>query len=369
MAALARRRGAVAHSVRGLIGAASSIRGVPPGETPRRRRHLRRLALIALALAAPAVFAGSASAGGPVTATGAPVPLIASGLQTLTAFAWDHSTMFVGEGPSYAGNMPGGLFTLAAGATTKVPGSPPNVYGLAWHYGKLYVSTGPTIEVMSGWNGSAFASIKTVWSSHSTKFGGFNGIAFGPDGRLYAGLALEEPTYDHAKDPYPLSQAVVSMTASGKDLRVIARGIRQPFQLDFPQGARWPYVTDLGQDLGTIPPDEIVIAKPGENFGFPSCTWSVLSACAGFSKPKILLPPHASPMGIASVGHTLYVALFSGIGGFNPEVVTIPTAGGPPTPFITGFGNQVIGLAIHGGVLYVGTVGGLLFATPLSSSG
>jgi hypothetical protein len=74
-------------------------------------------------------------------------------------------------------------------------------------------------------------------------------------------------------------------------------------------------------------------------------------------------------MGIASVRHTLYVALFTGIGGFNPEVVTIPTAGGSPTPFIGGFGNQVIGLAIHDGVLYVGTVGGFLYDTPLPSSG
>jgi hypothetical protein len=74
-------------------------------------------------------------------------------------------------------------------------------------------------------------------------------------------------------------------------------------------------------------------------------------------------------MGIASVGHTLYVALFTGIGGFNPEVVTIPAQGGSPTPFISGFGNQVIGLAIHDGVLYVGTVGGLLFDTPLPKSG
>jgi hypothetical protein len=339
----------------------------------RLRPRVRRLALLALALALPAVFASSASAAGPVTAAGAPLPLVASGLQTVTAFAWDANTMFVGEGPSYPGGTPGGLFTLKGATATEVPGSPQNVYGLAWHWGKLYVSTGPTIEAMSGWNGTSFASIKTIFSPPSPLFYGFNGIAFGPDGRLYAGLGLKEPPYDHTKDPYPLSQAVVSMTANGKDLRVIARGIRQPFQLDFPQGSRWPYVTDLGQDAGKIPPDEIVVAKPGQNYGFPSCTWLVLSSCGGFTKPRFLLPQHASPMGIASVGRTLYVALFTGIGGngFNPEVVTIPAGGGKPTPFITGFGVQVIGLAIHHGTLYVGTVNGLVFAAgvPAASTG
>ena len=305
-----------------------------------------------------------------MTAAGAPVALVASGLQTLTAFAWDHDTMFAGEGPSYPGNTPGGLFLIKGSAVTKIPDSPSNVYGLAWHWGKLYVSTGPSIEVMSGWNGTMFASIKTIFSPPSPLFYGFNGIAIGPDGRLYAALGLEEPTYDHAKDPYPLSQAVVSMTTTGKDLRVIARGIRQPFQLDFPQGSRWPYVTDLGQDAGQIPPDEIVVAKPGANYGFPTCTWLVLSKCGGFTKPKYLLPKHASPMGIASVGRTLYVALFTGIGGngFNPEVVTIPAGGGKPTPFITDIGVQVIGLAIHRGILYVGTVNGLVLATPVPAA-
>jgi hypothetical protein len=72
-------------------------------------------------------------------------------------------------------------------------------------------------------------------------------------------------------------------------------------------------------------------------------------------------------MGIAAMGHTVYVALFTGIGdnGFNPEVVTFPTSGGAPTPFVTDFGFQIIALAIHAGKLYVGTVGGQIFEVAL----
>ncbi len=335
---------------------------------PRQLRVITLAAVaIAIAIAIAVAFAvGAGAAGSPVAASGAPVNLLASGVPTPTAFAWDGPTMFVGEGPAPPTYTPGGLFTLANGAPTKVPGSPANVYGLAWHDGSLYVSTGPTIETMSGWDGTQFASIKTIWSG-SPQFYGFNGIAFGPDGLLYAGLGLKEPTYDHSKSPVRLSQAVVAMTAAGKHLRIIARGIRQPFQLAFPQGSRYPYVTDLGQDGGAIPPDEIVVAKPGQNYGFPTCTWLVLSKCKGFNRPKFLLPQHASPMGIAAVGRTLYVALFQGIGGngFNPEVVTIPAGGGTPTPLVTGFGNQIIALAIHAGELFVGDVNGQIFELAL----
>ena len=120
------------------------------------------------------------------------------------------------------------------------------------------------------------------------------------------------------------------MTAQGTDLRFVTHGLRQPFQLHFPSGSPYPYVTDLGQDQGppkSIPRDEIIVAKPGQNYGFPTCTWQhdQPKMCRPFNKPLIFLPPHASPMGISSISKTLYVALYTGIGSSGPEVVKIPT--------------------------------------------
>ena len=324
---------------------------------PRRPRHLCVVTLVAIA----AAMSFAVAAGGPIAANGAPVAILATGLQTTTAFAFGDATMFAGEGPAEPTGAPGGgLFVVNAGVGRRLADSPRYVYGLAWHAGKLYVSTGATIVALSGWNGTAFAASRTIHAG-APQFNGFGGIAFGPDGRLYAGLLLKEPTYDHAKDPYPLSQAVVSMTASGHHLRFVARGLRQPFQMVFPAGSRWPYVSDLGQDAGTIPPDEIVVAKRGQNYGFPSCTWLILSVCTHFDKPLILLPAHASPMGIGALGRTLYVALYTGIAGSGAEVVTIPTAGGSPTPFMTGFSAPIIALSIHDGKLYVGEQDGTIY--------
>jgi glucose/arabinose dehydrogenase len=318
-----------------------------------------------LVLALPAAV-GADSSTTPTASNGEPVQVVTQYVETPTSFAWGAGAMFVGEGPSLPDYGPGGLVSVAGGVATPVPNGPTDVYGLAWYGNALYVSTGLTIIKLGGWTGTAFASDTTIYADPSPLFNGFSGIAFGPDGRLYAGLLLKEPEFDHTKDTYPLSEAVVSMKANGKDLEYVTRGVRQPFQMHFPAGSLYPYVSDLGQDEGaadTIPRDEIFVAKPGTNYGFPACVWmpSQAKACTKFNKPLIFLPPHASPMGISSIGKKLYVALYTGIGGAGPEVVTIPTKGGAPTPFVTGFSSPIIGLAVQDGYIYVGEQSGTIY--------
>ncbi|MCW2953572.1 MAG: hypothetical protein JWQ48_2742 [Conexibacter sp.] len=328
---------------------------------PRWSRSAALAAVVSLLLAVSAAAASAAQGPPPPprAANGHAVQVVGSGVPTPTAFAFAGSTTFVASGPDESGKRaPGGLFVLANGKATQVPGTPPVVFGLAWRAGTLYVSAGTQLIAYTGWDGTRFASSKLLYSGKKG-FPGFNGLAFGPNGRLYAGLSLIQK-YDHAKDPFPLSQAVVSLRPDGTDLRVVARGLRQPFQLTFPKGARNPYVSVLSQDRGKTPPDQIVIAKNGQDYGFPTCTWLVRSACAGFAKPAILLPRHASPMGIGSIGKTLYVSLFGGTGR-GPEVVKIPTAGGTPTPFLTGFVAPVIGLGVNGHDIYVGDLTGRIY--------
>jgi glucose/arabinose dehydrogenase len=324
-------------------------------------------AVLLAALASVASFAlvtSSGAAGPPLpkAANGNTVEVIGTGVPTPTAIAFSGTTVFAGSGPNEETNGPGGLFTVAEGKATKVPNTPPIVFGLAWKGSSLYVSTGPTIVALSGWNGTTFSSEKLVYANKKEGFPGFNGLAFGPEGRLYAGLALN-PKYDHSADPFKPSQSVVSMTAKGKGLKVVAEGLRQPFQLNFPKGSKFPYVTVLGQDAGgPAPNDEIVVAKPGQNFGFPTCTWTLpkqKKQCKGFDEPKIFLPPHASPMGIGSIGKTLYVSLFGGTGK-GPEVVEMSERG-QPQPFLTGFAAPVIALGVNEGSIYVGDLTGSIY--------
>jgi hypothetical protein len=126
---------------------------------------------------------------------------------------------------------------------------------------------------MGGWNGKRFADTKILYTAPAG-FNGFSGIAFGPEGRIYVGVLLDQ-VYDHTKSYTPFAQSLLSLNANGTGIRVVASGLRQPFQLT---------------------------------------NWSVPSACAPYATPLELLPAHATPMGIGANGDTVYIALYTGIG-------------------------------------------------------
>jgi glucose/arabinose dehydrogenase len=297
----------------------------------------------------------------PTASNGQTVTVLAHGIPTPTAFAFAGSTVFAGSGPDESGKAEGGLFVVANGAAAKVPNTPAVVFGLAWHKDTLYLSAGKQLFAYTGWNGTQFATSKLIYNGKKS-FPGFNGLAWGPDGRLYAGISLRSMKYDRKKDPSKYGNSIVSLKPNGTDLRVIARGLRQPFQLTFLKGGHHPYAGVLGQDSAKIPPDEIVQAKSGQDYGFPTCTHLVASKCASFTKPFRLLPKHASPMGVGAIGSTLYVSLFGGTTGKNPEVVTISTKTRKLKPFVTGFVAPVIALGINAGTVYFGDLTGTVYS-------
>jgi glucose/arabinose dehydrogenase len=297
----------------------------------------------------------------PKAASGAQVQAIARGIPTPTSIAVGGGSVFVGAGGSEeAPKQKGGVFAVLGGQVRRVPHSPAVVFGLTYHDEALYVASGPDILRWSGWNGTSFADSKVLYRGPKG-FDGFNGLAFGPDGRIYAGVSLNEKD-DHKQATGPYGQSVISLSADGRDLKVVAKGLRQPFQLTFVDGAKQPIVSVLGQDnLGkSEPPDYIVAASSGQNYGFPTCNWSKPGACAKFAKPLKLLPSHSSPMGIGAVGDTLYIALFGGTAG-KPEVVSMPAAGGALTPFLTGFAAPVVALGVNAGSVYVGDLTGTVY--------
>jgi glucose/arabinose dehydrogenase len=331
------------------------------------RRH--RGLTAALAVAGSLALASSAVAGQapplPTAANGATVERIAGGLATPTSFAFTGDTVFAGIGPAERGHPPTGLMTVANGSAKKVPGTAPVVFGLAWHNDRLFVSSGDKITSYRGWNGTRFTGSRVVRRA-SSKLPGFNGLAFGPDGRLYVGVGLN-PKFDHSRNPARYANTVLSMRATGADVKVVARGLRQPFQLTFPAGATSPYVTDLAQDRGNIPLDQVVVAKQGSNFGFPTCVRHTPSQCGSFAKPLVQLPEHASPMGIGSIGQTLYVALFQGLQKEKPVVVSMPVAGGTPTPFVSGFVAPVVALNTNANYVYFGDLTGSLYRVAVAA--
>jgi len=320
------------------------------------------VAVVSLVIVAPGGAAGPPI---PKASNGNKVEVVGTGVPTPTAFAFAGSTVFAGSGPNEQSGGPGGLFALAGGKATKVPNTPPIVFGLAWKSSKLYVSTGPSIVALEGWNGTKFAKIKTIFNAGST-VGGVNGLAW-RNGRIYGGGGLVNDIGKNGKvpaSPFPDPYSVFSIDPNGKDFQVVAGGLRQPWQLTFVAGNPNPMVSVLSQEVNPIPPDAIVNAEPGKDYGFPGCFAGVGSECAGsdFAQPMITFPKHTSPMGIQGVGDTLYVALFGGIGKSGSEVVRIPAVpNGKPTPVLTGYAAPVVALGISGKKLYTGDIAGDIY--------
>jgi hypothetical protein len=332
-----------------------------------------RYALLALT-GALALGAGTAAAQGPpppTAANGQPVATVATGVPTPVAFAFDGTTTFVAAGGDEATGKGGGIYAIPEGGpATLVPNTPPVVYGITAHDGTIYASSGPHILAFSGWNGTTFSTRRTVYDGVKTT-GPIGGLAWGPNGRIYGGATLD-PRYDVNKkgkarrNPLPAAFSIFSVAPSGGTARVVARGLRQPWQITFVQGRPNPFVSDLSQDAGKIPLDKIVVARPGARFGFPKHPLGTAPRRVGLSKPLVTLPRHSSPMGMSASGSTLYVALFGGLRG-KPEVVTVPAAGGRPTPFLTGFVAPVLASGINAGNLYVGDLTGSIYRVAVAA--
>ncbi len=336
--------------------------------------------MIAATLVVGGTMSATASGAGappPPTATnGAHVQLVAAGLKTPTSFAFGDGAVFEGDGGSESSKGPpnGGVFVLKGGKATKLPGSPEFVAGLTWHDGALYVSggsvTGPTTQkwqlfAWSGWNGTRFTKQTAIYTAPA-KLNGLNGIAFGPDSRLYVGVdvGLTDGNDHGPASTSPYVYDILSMSPTGKDFKVYATGIRQPWQFAFPAGSSVPLVSDLGQDKGAKnPPDFVLKVHSGDNYGFPKCDWMASGACAGFTKPSVRFSPHADIMGLAPIGDRLYMTSFAGPTGKGPggEVLSMPLAGGKATPLVTGFVAPVVGLGEQGGWLYIGELTGQVF--------
>ena len=283
------------------------------------------------------------------------VTVVARGVPTPTEFAVFAGRLFVsGYGAEHNSNVAGGVYILGGGKATRVLGSPPHVYGLAAGKNGLYLSTSQALIAWSGWDGRRFRTRRVIRTPDG--FGTFRGLAIGPDGRIYLGANTDPPP------PKPnASDSFVAVNPATGAARILATGIRQPWQPLFLGGHALPLVSDLNQDdLGPRRPRDYLLAiTPGANYGFPACP-ATPSTCANYSQPLVTFPAHASPMGLGYLRGKLYVALYGGLG-HGPVVVSMPPSGGRPTPFLSGFPAGVIALGTAGGSLYAGDQSGAIY--------
>ena len=184
-------------------------------------------------------------------------------------------------------------------------------------------------------------------------------VAVGPDGRVYLGSGS---TCDACTEKDRRSGAILSLEPDGTDVRVEARGLRNPYGLAFRPGTTRLYVSDNGRDdLGdTEPAETIVLFRRGADYGWPRC-WSswqqrrLAGRCAGVTLPVAYLEPHSSANSLAFWRGGLVVAEWGQYLNeqWGRKLVRVDVGSGQTTTLATGF-EHPLGLAVEP------TAGGLL---------
>jgi glucose/arabinose dehydrogenase len=132
-------------------------------------------------------------------------------------------------------------------------------------------------------------------------------------GRLYLGSGS---TCDVCAERSPRSAAVLSVRRpDGRDLQVVARGLRNPYGLAVHPGTGRLYASVNERDrLGDNEPAETIVEiRQGRHFGWPRCWPShrrkrLVGDCRGVTPPVAYLEPHSAPGGMAFWNGALYVA-------------------------------------------------------------
>jgi glucose/arabinose dehydrogenase len=140
-------------------------------------------------------------------------------------------------------------------------------------------------------------------------------VVLGRDGRLYWGSGS---TCDACRERDARSATVLSLRPDGSDLRVVGRGMRNPYGLAFQPGTGRLYASVNGQDgldrTGDPEPAEMaVVIKRGAFYGWPRCwpnarTLRLSGRCGRVTRPAAYLEPHSSADGIAFYRGDLFVA-------------------------------------------------------------
>jgi glucose/arabinose dehydrogenase len=326
------------------------------------RRSSCLLALLALVAAGDAARGAADAVRVPA---GFRVEVYARGLDRPTALAW-------GPGGTLYATQEGGTVvrvkprrTVAAGFATPL--------GLAWSGGRLFVSAQGTLWRVERGRRTRVVS-KLPFGRHQQD----NVVVH--QGRLYLGSGS---TCDVCRERSPLSAAILSVRLNGGGLRVVARGLRNPFGLAVDPATGRLYASVNERDgLGQGEPAETVVeVRPGRRFGWPDCWPSyrrkrLVGECQGVTPPVAYLEPHASADGLAVYRGDSFPARYRGNlfvaewgeyasrrhGRKLSRVVLRPGRSGEVSTFATGFDHPIAVTVDSLGALLVADYGrGLIY--------
>jgi glucose/arabinose dehydrogenase len=226
--------------------------------------------------------------------------------------------------------------------------------GLVWHGGALFVSAQGALWRVSG--GQRRAIVRGLpYGRHQQD----NVVVH--KGRLVFGSGS---TCDVCTERSRLSAAVLSVEPDGGGLRVVSRGLRNPYGLavDPVTGRLYASVNERDELGDREPAETIVEILPGRDFGWPRCWPShrqkrLRGSCGGVTPPVAYLEPHSAPGGMAFWNGALFVAEWGQYlerthGRKLTRVLLRPGRPAVVSTFATGFAHP-LAVIVKGGALLV----------------
>lgn len=278
--------------------------------------------------------------------------IYATGLERPTALA------FGPDGLLYATQEGGEVVAVGRGSTRPraLARGFATPLGLTWFGRTLFVSAQGSVSRLAV-HGRRVTSRRKIVAGLPFGRHQQDSIAVGPDGRLYLGSGT---TCDVCVEKDARSGAILSFERDGRDVRVVARGLRNPFGLVFDRRGRL-FVSDNGRDdLGAGEPAEtVVLIRPGADYGWPRCwaSWRLrrlVGSCRGVTKPVAYLEPHSSANSLAFWDGSLLVAEWGQYRShrWGRKLVRVDVRTGRSRTLADGFAHP-LGLAVdpRGGVL------------------
>ena len=309
---------------------------------------------------------------------------------TFTSYTYPTSIAFGPDGKLYVASLTGYVYALedtdgdnVADSQITFASGLPLPLGLAWQGDELFVSVNEKIQALEDTDSDDIADqTRDVVTGLPT--GGShrnNGIAFGPDGRLYVTMGS---SCNACNETDPRRATILQFDLDGGSLDlgtldtyatyIYAMGVRNAYDLAFYPGTSDLFATDNGRDdLGPdAPPEELNHVVQGAHYGWPHCWsggsdpgWEVY--CTWARQPVATFSAHASADGFAfydaaefspQYWNDAFVALFNA---GRVDWVDIVSTGGSyaatVSTFATGF-DQPLDIAVGpDGALYVADYG------------
>ena len=224
--------------------------------------------------------------------------------------------------------------------------------GLAFHEGSLYVSsrTGKVTVFRDVDGDGQVDKLEEVISGLPNGIHQNNGLAFGPDGKLYLTLGS---TCNACIESDERSATIMRFNVDGTGGEVYARGLRNVYDIAFHPIDGTLFGADNGRDEESLNvPEELNLIVEGGEYGWPDC-WGAAGGtnCDGTIAPVVELEARSSADGMAfytgemfppEYRNNLFIAMWGSHSGlFGRKVVRVEL-----TPRGDGYTAQVSEFAL-----------------------